>query len=110
MFLRRTAATMLVDAEMAVRSGSWIIARGLDPLPAMSRVELLLAAPSREDDLSDAVDGLHKVMGDAMMAGDLAIPGYETFEIADVYPKLPAYEAADPPAAANDAHDLKKAA
>lgn len=110
MFLRRTAATMLVDAEMAVRSGSWIIGRGLDPLPAMRGLDLMLQAPSHEDDLSDAVDRLHKVMGDAMMAGDLAIPGYETFEIADVYPNLPSHEPVDPLVAANDAVALPKAA
>ena len=110
MFLRRTAATMLVDAEMAVRSGSWIIGRGLDPLPAMSRVDAMLAVPTSEDELSDAVDRLHSVMGDAMMAGDLTIEGYETFEIGDVYPNLPSYAPAEMPVAANDAVPMRKAA
>jgi len=109
MFIRRTAATILVDAQMAVRSGSWIVTRTHNPHPAMDRLEVLLASPASDDAISDAVDALHLVVGKAMMAGDLATDGFEQFDLADIHPDL-LHADAEVPVAANDAMPLRRAA
>lgn len=111
MFIRRTAAVLLVDAEMAIRSGSWIVSRTHNPLPAMASLELMLASPASDDTVSDAVDVLYAVMGEAMMAGEAMIPGYEQFEIGDIHPELLIDTPAEAPIAANDASTpLRRAA
>jgi hypothetical protein len=111
MFIRRTAATILVDAQLAIDSGSWIVTRTHNPHPAIARLERILASPASDDDVSDAVDALYLVMGQAQMAGDLATAGYEQYELADIHPALAIDEAAPVLATpANDVAPLRRAA
>lgn len=111
MFIRRTAATLLVDAQMAIRSGSWVVSRSHNPFPAMERLETTLASPASDDDVSDALDALYVIMGDAMMAGEAMIAGFEQFELSDIHPELIVETVAEAPVAANDAHiPLRRAA
>ena len=109
MFIRRTAATILVDARMAVRSGSWIVTRTHNPHPAMDRLEGLLSSPASDDAIADAVDALHLVIGQALMAGDLATDGFEEFDLADIHPDL-LHADVEVPGAANDVMPLRRAA
>lgn len=111
MFIRRTAATLLVDAQLAIDSGNWIVSRTHNPHPAIARLERVLASPASDDEVSDAVDALHAVMGDAQMAGELATAGYEQFELADIHPDHVVEDAvATTAAAANDDAPLRRAA
>lgn len=108
MFIRRAAATLLVDVEMAIRSGDWTPSRTHSPFGAMAKLEEVLASPASDDAVSDAVDGLHIVLGNAMMAGEAVIAGYEQFEIGDIHPDL--IVTAPVPAANDDTVPLRRAA
>ena len=107
MFIRRAAATLLVDVQLAVRSGSWIVSRSHNPFPAIRTLETVLVSPASDDAVTDAVDALHGFMGQAMMAGEACMPGYEQFELGDIHPQL----LIDAPVeAANDDLPLRRAA
>lgn len=108
MFIRRAAATLLVDVEMAIRSGDWTPSRTHSPFAAMANLERTLASPATDDDVSDALDGLHIILGNAMMAGEAAVAGYEQFEIGDIHPDI--IVPAPAPAANDDAAPLRRAA
>lgn len=108
MFIRRTAATMLVDATMALRTGDWhTVTRGNCPRAAIARLETLLAEPSTEDQVTDGVDALYAVIGRAVQAGELTIAGHEQFDLLDAHPAL---EIVAQTVAANDDVPLRKAA
>lgn len=98
MFIRRAAATLLVDAQMAIRSGAWTPSLTHSPTMAMLILEMALASPLSDDDVAQAADALQTVIGEAMMAGEACMPGYEQFELGDVHPEL----IVETPAAAND--------
>lgn len=109
MFIRRAAATLAVDVQMAIRSGAWTPSRTNSPFAALDRLETLLASPASDDDVSDAVDALYLVMGTAMMAGEAMIDGYEQFDLVDAHPEL-IVEVAETAVAANDDAPLRRAA
>jgi len=108
MFIRRAAAVMLVDAEMALSTGDWhTVTRGNCPRAAMRRLDALLNAPAGEDAVSDAVDALYEIIGRAIQAGELVAPGHEQFHLLDAHPAL---EITAQPVADNDDEPLRKAA
>lgn len=109
MSIRRSAATLLVDCQMAIRTGAWTPTLTHSPTMAMLILEMALCSPLSDDDVSEAVDGLYAVIGDAMMAGECAMPGYEQFELVDIHPQL-LIDAPAATAANDDAAPLKRAA
>jgi hypothetical protein len=108
MFIRRAAATLLVDVQMAIRSGAWTPSRTHSPFPALTALDRALTTVASDDEVSDAVDALYGIMGDAMMAGEATIAGYEQFELGDIHPAL--LVEASVGAANDDALPLRRAA
>lgn len=100
MFVRRAAAMLLVDCQMAIRSGAWTPTRSANPFPAIATLGAILSSPASDDVVADAADALYAVLGEAMMAGEAVVPGYEQFELADA---APLHLADVLPEAANDA-------
>ena len=107
MFTRRKAAVLLVDAQMALRSGSWIVNDTRNPTDAISSLERTLASPASDESVADAMDVLYAVMGEAQMAGELMTDGFEQYQLGDILPELiiPV-----PVVVANDIAQLPKAA
>lgn len=111
MFIRRSAATTLVDAQMALRSGSWTPVRGCDPISAMTDLEAILQEIASDDQVAEAADRLTAIVQEAVMAGDCQAFGFEQFEMSDAHPRLAAMQPVETPVAANDvAAPLKRAA
>lgn len=102
MFIRRAVASTLVDAQMAVRTGTWIPVRGCDPTRAMEKVEAILLTSASDDAIAAAGDTLMAIMQEAVMAGDCQAFGHEQYMLSDAYPRLEAMIPQDAVAAAND--------
>lgn len=107
MFTRRNAAILLVDAQMALRSGSWIVDDARNPAVAIGSLERTLASPASDEIVADVMDKLYTVMGEAQMAGELMTQGYEQYQLGDILPEL---IITVPAIAANDVAPLPKAA
>lgn len=109
MFIRRAAATLIVDATMALRTGDWHnVTRGNCPHAAIARLETLLDTAAGEDQMSDGVDALYAIMGRAAQAGELIMPGFEQFNLLETCPALEIQ--ALPVAVNDDDMPLRKAA
>lgn len=108
MIVRRNAAMLLVDCQMALRSGAWTPTRSASPFAGMATLERMLASPASDESISNAADALYDVLGQAMMAGEAAVPGYEQFELGDLTDTLFAEEVS--PKAANENEAMRTAA
>ena len=110
MFIRHTAAVLLVDAQMALRSGSWIVNEARNPEAAIQELEKISTSPASDEAITEVVDRLYAIMGEAQMAGELMTNGFEQFHLSDIHPEQ-IIDTVEPVAiAANDSQQLRKAA
>lgn len=101
-FSRRSAARLLVDVEMSLRSGRWIVGDA-DPASAIVELDAVLCSPSSDAAVDASADRLSSIINQAMIDGVCTMPGYEQCEPGDLA------EIAHP-TAANDIHPALRAA